>query len=161
MSDLVQLPPAKRLTVVTHLGTGADGDSLAGQNVNDFPAGALFWVRQSNRFYQLKKNLNSAVIPDVGIYRNVINGIGSSAAAGRFVAVQQLGEGVLIGGTIAVSGFDLSAPGFFLCSLITVGGTPGFIRAAATSLAQVTLTSTSGSDTGTYGFAFVGDIAAF
>jgi hypothetical protein len=162
MSDLTLLPPAKRLTIVSSLGSSADGDSLAGQNVNDFPAGALFWVKSQNRFYALKKNLNVLTIPDVGFYRNIVNGVGSSAVAGRFVAVQQMGQVTLAGGTVNVSGLDLSsASGFFLISLITPGGTPGFIHAAPSSIVQATFTSTSGSDTSTYGFTWVGDLSGF
>lgn len=158
---LVLQPPEKRLTIVSHIGTKGDGDSLAGLNVNDFPAGALVFVKESNRFYRLKKNLDVLVIPDVEQFRNVVDGVGSSAAAGRWIAVSQLGYGTLVGGTINIDGFDLSTPGFFQVCLVTPSGSPGFVHAAAASVARVTITSASNTDTSTYSVVFWEDTRSF
>lgn len=155
MSDLSLLTVSKRFTVVEHIGTPDDGDSLAGQNVNNFPEGALFYVSQSNRFYSLRKNLDSLVVA-TGLF-NVVDGIGSSAAAGRFVATEQRSAGALTGGTTTSNGFDLSRGGKFLVSLVTPGGTTGFVHAAKTAANVVTITSSSGADTGTYLVVFVED----
>lgn len=144
MSDLALLPPSKRYVVVTHIGDETDGDSLAGQNVNNFPAGALFYVAESNRLYTLRKNLPDAVGSQNGV--NVVDGVGSSAEAGRFVAVQQYGVTQLSNGTGVITGLDLSAGGFFLVSYVTASGTQGFIRAAKTADNVVTVTSSSNSD---------------
>ena len=145
MTDLALLSLAKRLTVVERIGDPSNGDSLAGQNVNNFPAGALFYVRASNRFYQLRKNLDALVVANS--LNNVVDGVGSSAAAGRFVAVQQSGTATLSTGTASIPGFDLSAGGNFLCSYVTIGGTPGILHAAVGAANSVTVTSSSGSDT--------------
>lgn len=153
MSDLALLALSKRLTLVTHIGDASDGDSLRGQNVNLFPDGALFYVAQSNRFYALRKGLASAVVA-TGLL-NVVDGIGSSDANGRFVAVEQRGVGTLTGGTTTIAGWDLSASGFFLVSYNTPGGTQGFLRAAATAANIVTITSSSGSDTSSVNVVFV------
>ncbi len=152
-SALAQLAVSKRLTIVSKIGTPADGESLAGQNVNDFPAGALFYVEQSNRFYVLRKNLDSAVV--ASNLENVVDGIGSSAAAGRFVAVQQFAAVTLLGGTATVSGFDLERGGAFLVSLQTPGGTTGFVHAVKTTNTTATVTSSNGADTGSYTIVFV------
>ncbi len=158
MSNLSLLPPAMRFTVLDIIGTPGNGDSLAGQNVNEFPAGAVFYVRESNRFYTLRKNLNSAVVATPA--ENVVDGVGSSAAAGRFVACQQSGVATLSGGTITLSGFDLSRGGKFLCTTVTPGGTPGFLHAAKTADNIATITSSSGSDTSSVLIVFVEDAEA-
>lgn len=144
---LPQIPPAKRLTEVESIGGGDQGDSLAGQNVNNYQDGALFWVRASHRMYELRKNLNSAVVQTDDL--NVVDGIGSSAAAGRFVATQQWATGVLSVGSIAIPGFDIMHGGRFLVSYVSAGGTQGFLHAAQTAVNIVTVTSSSGSDTST------------
>lgn len=151
---LAQTSVALRLTVVDTIGTPSDGGSLAGQNVNAFPEGVLFYVRDKNRFYRLKKGLDVVVIPDVTANKNVVAGVGSSAAAGYFVACQQQGTVTLVGGTAAVSGLDLSTSGNFLLSLVTQSGTTGYVHGATTTVAQATFTSTQ-ADTGTYVFVFV------
>lgn len=148
MSTLSQLAVEKRLTIVEHLGTSsADGESLAGQNVNNFPAGSLFYVRASHRLYELRKNLDTLVV-QTSLF-NVIDGVGSSAAAGRFVAVDQWGAVTLAAGSGVLPGFDLSSGGFFLVSYTVAGGTQGFLHAAKTAANTVTVTSSSGSDTST------------
>lgn len=145
MSSLALLAVEKRVTLVERIGNGADGDSLAGQNVQNFPSGSLFWVRASHRMYELRKNLDSAVVATGAL--NVVDGIGSSAAHGRFVACQQRATATLVAGTIAVAGFDLTNNGTFLVGYVTAGGTQGFLRAAKTAANVVTVTSSSGSDT--------------
>lgn len=153
---LAQLAVADRLTIVDTVGTPGDGASLAGQNVNQYPAGAIFFVRSTKRFYSLKKNLNASVVATN--LDNVVDGIGSSAAAGRFIAIEQAGNVTLSAGTAVISGFDftntagvLDASNYsFLITMNTSGGTPGFPRAQATAVNQVTITSSSNSDTSNY-----------
>lgn len=153
---LTQIPPTSRLTLVENIGTPADGGSLAGQNVNAFPEGALFFVRTTNRFYRLKKNLNVLVIADQNGGLNVVNGVGSSAAAGRFVACQQQGTVTLgSGGTGTVSGLDLSTAGFFLLSATATSGTVGVTTGAITTVAQATFSSTQAADRSSLVFVFV------
>lgn len=152
--SLPQTPAAQRLTLVDSIGTPADGESLSGQNVNAFPEGALFYVRAVNRFYRLKKGLPSTVTP--GGAGNVVSGIGSTVANGAyFVAVQQQGTFTLVGGTAAVVGLDLSTTGYFLTSVITIGGTVGVVHGAVTNDHTATFTSNQGADTSTMGFIFV------
>lgn len=90
MPELALLPPAKRLTIVENIGTPDEGDSLAGQNVNNFPAGALFYVQASHRLYELRKGLDSLVVATSR--NNVVDGIGSSAAANVVTAVSSSGS---------------------------------------------------------------------
>jgi hypothetical protein len=150
MSNSTQMATGLRLTIVDSVGSNADGDSLAGLNVNAFPEGALVWVRSANRFYQLKKNLPTPVIADVSAFKNVVAGVGSSSVDGFWVATNQFATGVLSGsGTVALAGFDLSTSGFFAVSYITPGGTQGFLHAAQTNDATVTVTSSSTTDTST------------
>lgn len=147
---LTNTPAALRLTLVSDLGTPSDGGTLAGQNVNDFPDGALFFVQRTARFYQLVKNLSTTVVPASGV--NVIAGIGSSDAAGRFIAVQQAEQATLVAGVAVVTGLYLpatSAHSFLVC-MVTPGGTPGFVHAARTTDHSATITSTSNTDTSTY-----------
>lgn len=144
MTDLALLDVKKRLTIVTSIGDAGDGDSLRGQNVNAFPAGALFYVEQSRRLYSLRKNLPTAVGPQNGL--NVVDGVGSSDVNGRFVAVQQYGEVQLSSGTGTLTGLDLSSGGLFLVTYETFSGTQGFLRGAKTADNVATITSSSGSD---------------
>ncbi len=145
----------KRVTILNSIGTQgdkSDGQSLRGQNVHNFPAAALFYVRDSNRMYRLKKNMAVAIVGDAGVQANVIDGLGSSAANGRFVALVQQGTGVLSGGegesTVDISGWDVNPEGWFHVSYTETGGTPGTLTAAAISETTVRVTSTSGSDSG-------------
>lgn len=147
MSNLKLLDVQQRLTIVEEIGSATNGDSLAGQNVNTYPAGALFYVRASHRMYELRKNLETAVVATGRL--NVVDGVGSSAVAGRFVACEQHGFGTLVGGTIALDGFDLTNNGQFLVSYVAAGGTQGFLHAAKTAANTVTVTSSSGADTST------------
>ena len=147
MSTLSQLAVSKRLTIVEKIGTPDDGESLAGQNVNDFPSGALFYVRSSHRLYELRKNLPSAVVATNA--NNVVDGIGSSAAAGRFVAVTQWWFGQMTAGSVAIAGFDLSSNGLLLASHQTHDGTVGNLAAVKTTASIATVTSTSNTDTST------------
>ncbi len=147
MSTLKQLDPSQRVTIVEAIGDPSDGESLAGQNVNTYPAGALFYVRASHRMYELRKDLDVAVVATGAL--NVIDGIGSSAAAGRFVACEQRSFGTLVGGTIAIDGFDLTSGGEFLVGYVLPGGTQGFLRGGQTGPNEVTVTSSSNSDTST------------
>lgn len=150
MSNLKLLDPSQRLTIVDRIGAdGSNGDSLSGQNVNEYPEGALFYVRASNRFYELRKNLDTLIAPNA--LENVVNGIGSSAVAGRFIAVQQIGTGALSGGTILIPGFDLTNGANIMAFYITPGGTQGFLRAAKTAANSLTVTSSQGADTSTVG----------
>ncbi len=144
MNDLSLLTVSDRLLLVNALADGT-GDSLAGQNVNALPAGALVYVRARNRLYTLRKNLNALIV--AGSNGNVVNAVGSSDEAGRFVAVNQWNIGTLAGGTVAITGWDLTRGGYFAVSYVTAGGTQGFLHAAVTALGTVTVTSSSGSDT--------------
>lgn len=150
---LAQIPAAQRLTLVSHIGTGDDGDSLAGQNVQAFPDGALFYVTNIRRLYELVKNLPDTVLP-IGS-PNVVNGLGSSAVNGRFVAVQQAGEGVLVatGGGSVVTLDGWYTPGaqqnILAAVYVTPGGTQGFLHAARANDHSVTVTSSSATDTST------------
>jgi len=144
MQDLCLLPVAKRLLLVNVLSDGS-GDSLGGQNVNDLPAGAMVYVRARNRLYTLRKNLNALIV--AGSNGNVVDAVGSSDTAGRFVAVQQWNTGTLSGGTVAITGWDLTRGGLFAVTYVSAGGTQGFLHAAQTALGTVTVTSSSGSDT--------------
>lgn len=139
------LSVSKRITIVESIGSGADGDSLRGQNVHNFPSGALFYVRASHRMYELRKNIDALVVA-TGLL-NVVDGIGSSSVNGRFVACEQYATATLIAGSVAIDGFCLDQSGSFLISYVTLGGTQGFIRAARTDANTVTVTSSSGSDT--------------
>lgn len=148
---LTQTPAAQRVTLVSSIGVnGADGDSLSGQNVNNFPDGALFYVAATKRFYQLQKNLPVTVVAAAN--GNVVDGIGSTSVDGRFVALLQSDLFTLSGGVLVQSGWSLPVgPNYeFLVSLVTPGGTPGFPHAARTTDHSVTLTSTQGADTGVY-----------
>lgn len=144
--NLNLLDVAHRLLLVDTLADGT-GNSLSGQNVNELPAGALVYVRARNRLYSLRKNLDSLVV--AGANANVVDGVGSSAAAGRFVAVLQWGVGILSAGSIAMPGWDLTRGGFFAVNYVSAGGTQGFLHAAKTANGTATVTSSSGSDTST------------
>lgn len=153
-SASVQIAVGKRLTIVDKIGesgSGADGQSLRGQNVNDYPDAALFFVRNSNRFYKLKKNMAIAIAEDVTGNDNVINGIGSSPDAGRFVAVLQMANLQLVanesGSTASVAGFDLTAFGNFHVSYATPGGTQGFLTPSIATETTMTVVSSSVADT--------------
>ncbi len=145
-----------RLTILSsigEIGDGSDGQSLRGQNVNKFPNTALFYVRYSARFYRLKKDMAIAIVEDTTGMENVVNGLGSDAVAGRFVAVRQMGIGTLVpnevSSTVVISGFDVNPGGWFHVTHDSFGsGTPGILRAFASSETEVTVVSTSGSDNG-------------
>ena len=151
-SASTQTGVGKRLTLIERIGqvgNGSDGQSLRGQNVNDFPDGCLFYVRNSNRMYKLKKNQAIAIAEDVSGMDNVVNGIGSSAVNGRFIACVQmnvitLGEG----GVGSIAGWDVNPDGWFHCTYVTFGTSPGFLRAEMASETTVTVTS---SDAGSIG----------
>jgi len=148
-SASVQIAVGKRLTIVDSVGqNGADGQSLRGQNVNDYPDGALFYVRNSNRFYKLKKNQAIAIAEDTSNMDNVINGIGSNATDGRFVAVVQMAVITLTNGVGSQNGFDVNPGGWFHISYVTFGASPGFLRAEVTSDTTVTAHSTDGESSG-------------
>jgi hypothetical protein len=140
---------ASRLTLVSSITTegGAEGDTLDTLNVNNMVDGALVYVANIGKFYQLRKNLPVTV---VAANPNVIAGAGSSAELGFFVAVTQAAEGVLSGsGTVLIHGFSLSANVALAAVYVTPGGTQGFLRAARTDDHSVTVTSSSSSDTST------------
>lgn len=139
---------ASRLLLVSSITTeaGAEGDTLDTLNVNNMLDGALVYVANIGKFYQLRKNLPVTVVAS---NPNVIAGAGSSAELGFFVAVTQAAEGVLSGGTILIPGFSLSANVALAAVYVTPGGTQGFLHAARTDDHSVTVTSSSGSDTST------------
>lgn len=148
---LTQTSVADRLTLVSSIGTGDDGDSLAGQNVNNFPDGATFFVKSTKRYYVLQKNLPSTVV--AASNENVVDGIGSSSVAGRFVAALQADVVTLASGTVTSSGWSLPVgPNyFFLVSLVNANSTTsGFTHAARATDHSVTVTSAQGSDGGAY-----------
>lgn len=146
----------KRTIILNSIGTQgdkSDGQSLRGQNVNAFPAATLFYVRDSNRMYRLKKNMAIAIAEDTSGMDNVINGLGSDATAGRFVALVQMGVGTFTGGegtsTVDIAGWDVNPGGWFHVSYSVIGGSPGTLSAEAISETEVRVTSQSGTDTGT------------
>ena len=145
----------KRVTILNTVGVQddkSDGQSLRGQNVNAFPAAMLFYVRDSNRMYRLKKNMAVAISEDISGMANVINGLGSSAVAGRFVALVQMGTGDLVanesGSFVDIAGFDVNPGGWFHVSYTAFGGTEGALMAEAISETTVRVTSKSTTDTG-------------
>lgn len=144
----------KRVTILDSVGTTGDhsnGQSLRGQNVQNFPSSSLFYVRDSNRMYRLKKNMAVAIVEDGTGMCNVVNGIGSSAENGRFVALEQMGFGSLTGGesggTVTIAGWDVNPDGYFHVTHVTLEGTPGFLMAGVASETTVTVTSSSDTDT--------------
>ena len=150
---LATLTTAKRLTLVESIGTPGVGGSLAGINVTALPAGALAYVGSINRFYELRKNLPSAVVPDVTIYRNVVAAVGSSNVAGYWVACQQQGQATLVGGEATVLGFDLSRPGKYLYSIVTGAGSIGdYVIFTANTAGSLDVQSADSDDTSTYFF---------
>jgi len=122
--------------------------------VNDFPANALFYVRDSGRLYRLKKNMAIAIVQDTSGMANVINGLGSSAAAGRFVAIRQMGIGTLVAGegsaTVVIAGWDVNPDGWFHVTHTSFGGTPGFLRAFASNETEVTVDSSDADSGGVF-----------
>lgn len=143
-----------RLTMVDKVGApgdDSDGQTLRGLNVNAFPDGVLVYVRDSNRIYKLKKNMAIAIVEDTSGMDNVINSIGSSSTNGRWVALVQMGLVTLVGGeggsTGVVAGWDVNPDGWFHVSNVSFGGAPGFLRASASSETEVTVDSTSTTDT--------------
>jgi hypothetical protein len=144
-----------RLTIVESIGTLGDdsnGQSLRGLNVNAFPDSALVWVRNSNRMYKLKKNMAIASAQDITGFDNVINSIGSSPVNGRWVAVLQMGLASLEadegGSTTTIGGFETGGiNGYFHCTYKTIRGTPGFLTAEVTSETEISVFSTSTTDT--------------
>ncbi len=153
MQAFAQIAVGKRVTILDTIGAIGDdsnGQSLRGQNVQNFPDAAIFYVRNSNRMYKLKKNMSVAIAQDTTGMDNVVNGIGSSAVNGRFVALVQmnvitLGEG----GTGSIAGWDVNPDGWFHCTYTgTFGTSPGFLRAEAASETTVTVHSSDGESTG-------------
>jgi hypothetical protein len=140
---------ASRLTLVSSLTTegGAEGDTVDTLNVNNMLDGALVYVADIGRFYQLRKNLPVTV---VAASPNVVAGAGSSAELGFFVAVTQSAEAILSGGAAVIQGFSLPSTNVALAAVyVTPGGTQGFLHAARTTDHSVTVTSSSDSDTST------------
>lgn len=149
---LAQTPSAQRITLVDSLSVGAVGDTL--QNVNPalYPDGALFFVNATQRMYSLQKNLPVTITAGDG-NGNVVAAIGADHIEGFFVACQQSALVTLSGsGTATSIGWSLpNSSGYhFLVSLVSIGGTQGFVRAARTDDHTVTVTSLQGADTGTY-----------
>lgn len=144
---LTQTPPAQRVTLVATVGTKGDGDSLAGLNVHDLPAGALAYVLDTNRLYVLRKDLSTTQVE--GASGNVINSVGSADTGFRWVAVQQCDVAVLVNGTATLNGWALGSPEFFLVSVVTAGGSAGTLHAARTTDHSVTVTSSDAEDTST------------
>jgi hypothetical protein len=155
-SAAVQIALGQRLTIVEKVGTpgiDSDGQSLQGLNVHAYPDGVLVWVRESDRFYQLRKNLDPAIVRDDGTFRNVVDSIGSSAVNGRWVAVIKMGtvvlEGEEGGSTGEIDGFALVPDGFFHATHQTLSGTPGVISAQSIDQVTVRVTSTENGDLST------------
>ena len=152
MQAFAQIAVGKRVTILDTIGEAgddSDGQSLRGQNVQNFPEAALFYVRNSNRMYKLKKNQSNAIGEDTTGMDNVVNGIGSSAVNGRFVALVQMNVITLgAGGTGTIAGWDVNPDGWFHCSYVTFGTSPGFLRAEAASETTVTVHSSDGESTG-------------
>lgn len=151
---LAQIAAGDRLVVLDVIGepgVGSNGQSLRGRNVNSYPEGVLAFVRDSARYYMLKKNLPTDVVEDVSGNDNVIDSIGSSSVKGRWVALRQQCVVTLAGGEstneVNQIGFDLSSGGNFHVSYATFAGTPGQLRAFITNDFTVTVQSHSLSDT--------------
>lgn len=148
---LATLTVADRLTLVDEIGTPSEGGTLAGLNVASLPAGALVYVEASNRFYVLRKDLPTAVIPDVSPYRNVVAAIGSSAQNGYFVACSQQAEVTLVGGQATALGFDLSRDGNWLVGMRAPGGSIGdYVLVTPSTDAAVSVQSEDSDDASTY-----------
>lgn len=143
---LAQLDVAQRLTLVADVGSVGEGGSLLGLSINALPDGALVYVASTHRYYQLR-TLASTQVP--GGNGNVLNGNGSPAtgAGRRWVAVQQVSQATLAGGTVTVSGFALQSTDNPVAFLITPAGTAGFLHASQASDHSITVTSTQGADT--------------
>lgn len=146
-------PAANRLLLVSSVTTegGQAGDTVDTLNVNNMEDGALVYVADVGRLYQLKKNLPAGIVASAP---NVIAGYGSSLAAGFFVACTQSAIAALVatgGGSVFVfSGFALPSANVALAAVyITPGGTQGFLHAARTTNHSVTVTSSSATDTST------------
>lgn len=148
---LAQTPAAQRITLVDSLSVGAIGDTLENVNPALYPDGALFFVNATQRMYCLQKNLPVTITAGDSA-GNVVSPIGSDHIEGFFVACQQSAVVTLSGGAQTSIGWALpNASGYhFLATLVTVGGTTGFVHAARTDDHTVTVTSTQGADTGTY-----------
>lgn len=148
---LAQTPAAQRVTLVDSIDAGAVGDTL--QNINPalYPDGALFFVNASQRMYVLQKNLPVTVTAGDS-HGNVVSSIGSDHIQGFFIACLQSAVVTLSGGTFSSIGWSLPNPSgyFFLVSLVTQGGTSGFVHAARTDDHTVLVSSLQGADTGTY-----------
>lgn len=149
-----QVAVIDRLNIVDSIGTtgdGSDGQSLRGQNVAAFPEGVLMWVRDSNRLYKLKKNIGGTVADDTTGNQNVVASIGSSLAAGLWIAETQQATATLVanegGSSVSIAGFDLSSGGHFHVSYVTPGGTQGFLHAVITNDHTVTVLSSNAGDT--------------
>ncbi len=150
---LPQIATQKRLTILDSIGASGshgNGASLRGQNVQNFPEGVVVLVRDSARYYMLKKHLPSDVVEDATGNDNVIDGIGSSAVNGRWVALRQQAVVTLVAGEssseVSVIGFDLSSGGNFHVSYVTFSGTTGQIRAEITNDFTVTVFSSNADD---------------
>lgn len=153
MQAFAQIAVGKRVTILDTIGAIGDdsnGQSLRGQNVQNFPEAALFYVRNSNRMYKLKKNMSVAVAQDTTGMDNVVNGIGSSAVNGRFVALTQMNLITLVpnegGSTGTLAGWDVNPDGWFHVSYSRFGGTQGFLRAATASETTVEVFSSNAGD---------------
>ncbi len=146
-----------RLTIVDKVGApgnGSDGQSLRGLNVNKFPDAALVFVRNSNRMYRLKKNQAVSIVEDTSGMDNVVNGIGSNNVTGRWVAVVQMGTGVLSPGTegspavVVIPGFDVNPGGFFHVNYTEApSGAAGGLWATVSTETSVQVFSSETSDT--------------
>src|ERR1700675_3518668 len=149
-SASIQIGVGKRITIVDKVGVqgnGSNGQSLRGLNVQDYPDGCLFYVRDSNRMYKLKKHQAVAIVEDSTGMDNVVNGIGSDAVNGRFVALVQMGLGTLVSGeptsSVVIAGFDVNPGGWFHVTHVTFAGTVGFLRAAKASETTVEVFATT------------------
>ncbi len=147
---LALLPAAQRLTLVADIGSTGEGGSLLGANIDGLPDGVLFYVASTHRIYQLR-TVTATQVPVTGVNAgaNVLNGNGSpvTGAGRRWVAVQQLAQATLSGGTVLVPGFALQATDVPVALLVTAGGTLGFLHAAQTTDHSITVTSSQGADT--------------
>ncbi len=133
------------------MGNGSNGQSLRGQNVQAYPDGALFYVRDSNRLYKLKKNQAIAIVEDTTGMDNVVNGIGSSTVNGRFVALVQMGVGTLAVGesqaSVQISGFDVNPQGWFHVSHTAFAGTPAQLLANVVNDTTIVVFASNNLDT--------------
>ncbi len=145
LQNLPFAPASQRLTLVYGAAPVAgEGPSLQEIDSDGLPDGAIVYCVYKNAFYRLKKTSTTA-IDTTSTFNNVV----AASGGGRWVRTLQMAYAALTGGTTTFTNmFDMTGGlSMFVVSLITPGGTPGYLHATKTSETVATATSTSGSDT--------------